>query len=310
MVFKDLQKLMKDEASTFTLILGTGYHAQTIGSESILSNWEVLLKKIDKNYVSTGFYLVDFEQLISRQMLKEPNTKLSRLNASETEKEISKKLCNYLRKAQNEALKSKKNNYVNGIFSPDKVSDVISLNFDTIAEEVCCMSAGIKKAIKKKSVFMSEKGGKLILNYWEVPFESGKVIRFWYPHGSIHQKDKLKLGAREYAKQMSDIERLRRFSKKKEKDAKVPTSWYHRLVHNPVLILGADLSMNEWDLWFAIVNRNRNFAKSEFREHKKPIFQMRESNDEKSHQNVWFRVLFEGMDYPKQWDKLANILNQ
>ena len=68
--------------------------------------------------------------------------------------------------------------------------------------------------------------------------------------------------------------------------------------------------MNEWDLWFAIVNRNRNFAKSEFREHKKPIFQMRESNDEKSHQNVWFRVLFEGMDYPKQWDKLANILNQ
>lgn len=130
-----------------------------------------------------------------------------------------------------------------------------------MAETLCCKEAKLKESERKHSKFESKESGNFEIPYWEVGFNEKEKIRFWYPHGSIHDQDPITLGTREYAKRFQTIERLRKHSKS-EKENK-PTSWYHQITHNPVLILGAHMSDNEWDIWFALVNRERNFAKNE-----------------------------------------------
>ena len=137
-------------------------------------------------------------------------------------------------------------------------------------------------------------------------FKNEDKIRFWYPHGSIHDKDPITLGTREYAKRFQTIERLRGHSKSDEKNK--PTSWYHELTHNPVLILGAEMSQNEWDIWFALVNRERNFAKNENQQFKYPIFQMRECECTQDHRHKWFEPVFSGLIFNEQWEELGRRL--
>jgi hypothetical protein len=193
--------------------------------------------------------------------------------------------------------------YPNGIFNPKKVSDVVSLNFDTMAETLCCKDAKIKESISNPSKFKSEKNEDFEIPCWEVDFKNEDKIRFWYPHGSIHDNDPITLGTREYAKRFQTIERLRGYSKSDDKDK--PTSWYHELTHNPVLILGAHMSKDEWDIWFALVNRERNFAKNENQQFKYPIFQMRECECTHDHRHEWFEPLFSGLDFNEQWEELG-----
>ena len=70
----------------------------------------------------------------------------------------------------------------------------------------------------------------------------------------------------------------------------------------------------EWDIWNAIVNRERNFGKKENSEkYKFPIFQMRTSSSEnqtKAKSNeIWFKPLFEeNLSFEEQWNKLETLL--
>ena len=230
--------LLKDPTIKFSIILGSGYHRQALGASSILSNWEKLLKDQDSELTLTGFYPLDFEQLIIRRTGKQKDEVSRQKAASEMEKLISEEICFDLQCAQERAMKFNKHRYPTGIFNPKKVSDVVSLNFDTMAETLCCKDAKIKESISNPSKFKSEKNEDFEIPCWEVDFKNEDKIRFWYPHGSIHDNDPITLGTREYAKRFQTIERLRGYSKSDDKDK--PTSWYHELTHNPVLILGAE----------------------------------------------------------------------
>lgn len=289
----------------YTLILGSGFHRQALGCNSILSNWEKLLKDQDSELTLTGVYPLDFEQLIVRRTAKQKDEKARQRAASEIEKRISDEICFDLKCAQEKALKFYKKCYPSGIFNPIKVSDVISLNFDTTAEEICRVLAKQKVPVCIPSIFISEQKDKLEIPYWEVDFKNKNKIRFWYPHGSIHDSDKITLGTREYAKRFEAIERLRKHSKSNKENK--PTSWYDQITHNPVLILGADMSKDEWDIWFALVNRERNFAKNENQQFKQPIFQMRECECKKDARHEWFQPLFKGMSFKDQWKELEEL---
>lgn len=300
--------LLKAPTIKFTIILGSGFHRQALGVSSILSNWEKLLKDQDPELTLTGFYPLDFEQLIVRRTGKQKDEVSRQKAAGEMEKRISEEMCFDLQCAQEKALKFNKHRYPTGIFNPKKVSDVVSLNFDTTAETLCCKEAKLKESVSNPSKFKSERNEDFEIPCWEVGLNEKDKIRFWYPHGSIHDKDPITLGTREYAKRFQTIERLRHHSKSKKENE--PTSWYHELTHNPVLILGAEMSQNEWDIWFALVNRERNFAKNENQQFKYPIFQMRECEYNHDHRHEWFEPLFTGLDFNEQWEELGRRLGK
>jgi hypothetical protein len=112
------------------------------------------------------------------------------------------------------------------------------------------------------------------------------------------------------------VEKLREYSKSKDREERqndnfnIVTSWYHQLTHNPVLILGADMSTSEWDIWFALVNRERNFSLGSTMDFKYPIFQMRECESIYKVQSTWFKPLFTGVKFDKQWSELEKIFNK
>jgi hypothetical protein len=297
--------LLKDPDVKFTIILGSGFHRQALGDYSILSNWEKLLKDQDPELTLTGFYPLDFEQLIIRRTGKQKDEAARVKAAGEMERLISEEICFDMKCAQEKALKFNKHSYPTGIFNPKKVSNVVSLNFDTTAESLCFKLANQKSSEPKLSEFKSEKNEDFNLPYWEVDFKKNEKIRFWYPHGSIHDKDPITLGTREYAKRFRTIERLRNHSKSKNENE--PTSWYHELTHNPVLILGAHMSKDEWDIWFALVNRERNFAKKDNQQYKYPIFQMRECECNHDYRHEWFEPIFTGLSFEDQWEKLEEL---
>lgn len=303
---KNFEQLLNTPGIKFTIILGSGFHRQALGSNTILSNWEKLLKDQEPDLNLTGFYPLDFEQLIVRRTGNQKDEKAPQRPAGEMEKRISDEICFDLKCAQEKALKFKKRCYPAGIFNPSKVSDIVSLNFDTTAEEICRVLAKQRKVIYNPVNFISEHNEKLEIPCWEVRFNNAEKIRFWHPHGSILDKDKITLGTREYAKRFQTIERLRKHSKSEKDDT--PTSWYHQIVHNPILVLGAELSKDEWDIWFALVNRERNFAKNKNQQFKYPIFQMRECECKKDVQHEWFQPLFTGMTFDQQWKKLEELL--
>lgn len=82
------------------------------------------------------------------------------------------------------------------------------------------------------------------------------------------------------------------------------TSWYHELTHNPLLILGSEMSRDEWDLWLALVNKERNFLRNSEAKITNPMFQMRECESMGKLQKTWFEPLFIGLKYNEQWIEL------
>ncbi len=74
--------------------------------------------------------------------------------------------------------------------------------------------------------------------------------------------------------------------------------------------MGADLSHSEWDIWFALVNRVRNFTKKENEKFQYPIFQMRESENEAVFRNNWFQPIFTGLKFKEQWEEIELLINR
>lgn len=309
---KSFEELFKNTASKFTIILGSGYHRQALGNYSILSNWGLLLKSIDPKIRPTNFYPLDFEQIIINESLKSLDLDSEGEDSSQIEERVSKILCHDIKCAQKKSVDFYKEKYPIQIFNPEKISDVISLNFDTLAEELCCtiFSCNAIPAEKKTSKFDSSKNEEIEIPYWEVKSSELKSIRFWYPHGSTHDPSLLKLGTREYSKCLSQVERLRKHSKKKEKESSdvIDTSWYHQLIVNPVLILGAELSNAEWDIWFALVNRERNFSRNQ--QHKFQIFQMVEKKKTLGQKRGWIEPMFTDMNFTDQWKELEKLFSK
>ena len=90
---KNFEQLLNTPCVKFTVILGSGFHIQALGSNSILSNWEKLLKKQDSDLNLTGFYPLDFEQLVVRRTGNQKAEKSGEKATYEVEKRISDEIC-------------------------------------------------------------------------------------------------------------------------------------------------------------------------------------------------------------------------
>lgn len=314
--FDFLKNKLKQSGSKFTVILGSGFHCEAIGNNSILSSWPLLLYSVDPKIVLTGNYLLDFEKLILERTSLINSGNEIQFQPHNVEKLILKDLAIDLKREQKKILKYYKESYPKTIFNPQYVSDIVSLNFDTVAEELCLDQISPNKRLKvaKKSVFKSKSKPDLTIEYSEIISDSQESIRFWYPHGSISSKVNkgIKLGIREYSKSIINVERLRKYSKVRDKaldQTTIPISWYSQLVNNPVLILGAEISHHEFDLWFALVNRMRNGTSNNHRLDNLPVFQMKEfEKDNDSDKNLLIKAdfypIFENMTFKQQWENL------
>jgi hypothetical protein len=304
------KKKIKTGKEKITIVLGSCFHNCNDETQSILNNWELLLKYLDDQITLSENYMLDFEKII----LSHKSTK----QANAVEKDLLKCIAQKIITEQSKLSEKDLNNYHYQIFNPKYVSDIIVLNFDSVVEVLCirflnCKVSGLKHVPidKKKS-----KNSKIhqTTRYREIIFPDSKIIRLWYPHGYISKPTAIILGARNYANHIANIERLRKHSKAEERKNNKQITWYHQLTHQTVLILGASISAAEWDLWSAFVNRERNFSKKEFKKVRKPVFQMRINdsgcNNLKTNKN-WFTALYsEDIPFADQWVKLSKLLEK
>jgi hypothetical protein len=302
-----------------TIILGSGYHKEALGNFSVLSNWDVLLSKLQNNKLFSKKHTLDFEQIIINQT-KQQDIK-EKKQAHQIENNELKNIANFIREEQKWVLSQNNRFHYPTIFNPKYVSDVISLNFDYVAEELCNIHFGNGDKIEwlNESSF-SEKYPKNSsssvyqrTSFRKITDKDGNEIRFWYPHGSILRPQSITLGVNRYAKLVSDTIRIRNNYKKIErenlKSGIVDLTWYSQILKNPVFILGASVSEAEWDLLSAIVYKTRNFAKPENKHHENKIYKMFSTEEAKEH-NFWFTPLFIDKNFEEQWRLLEIIFKR
>lgn len=303
----EFEKLVCDSNTKFTIILGSGFHKQGLKKDTILSSWEMLLRRLSLDCKLTGEYHLDFEKIIESK-------KITCEDSHKTEERLIECVQKLIKTEEDKVLDECTKCYPLGIFNPNKVSDVISLNFDRIPELILKNRNGIqikedindssfsklKNKDTKKSV-SKDTYAYLSTKHNIVEFKDVEKIRFWYPHGNIDSNNKIILGLHRYSQMLEVAIRLRNHHMQHKRSEQEDNTWYYRLIQNPVLILGAGLSSTEWDMWFALTSRNR--ANGD----KLPVFQMRECECKHDAQHEWFEPLFTGMDFNEQWKELEKL---
>lgn len=295
------------------VIIGSGLHRQALGNYSILSNWESLLTKLSHPKVLSKKYTLDFEQIIVN--LTNRQNKLENKQAKEIEKNELNNIASIIKGEQKWVLALKDRFKYPNVFNPKYVSDVISLNFDHVAEELCNLNYGNGDKIDwlNESSFSKEytKNSSSSIyqrtSFRKITDKHGNEIRFWYPHGSILKPQSITLGINKYAELVSDTNRIRKHFKQEEKKKSFDLTWYSQILKNPVFILGASVSEAEWGLLSAIVYKKRNFAKPKNKHYENEIYKMFSQEESKLH-NFWFTPLFLEKSFEEQWQLLEKYL--
>ena len=126
MINPKVKELLDNESLKFTIILGSGFHRQALGENSILSSWEKLLKQQDNAIELTDCYPLDFEQLIIRRVQNQ--NKITEYASHKIECLITEEICFDIKCAQQKAMKFDKEKYPIGIFNPEYVSDCLNIS--------------------------------------------------------------------------------------------------------------------------------------------------------------------------------------
>lgn len=301
---KRMTEFSFQNGSPITLIIGSGVNVQATGRRNgILSNWGSMLGSIfkDDKFDSRGNYILEFERclvsLTSNQNIME---------ASKIERSKIKALAGEIRKSQTVFLDQL--TYPCFLFDSQKVANVISLNYDLIPELL--LNDGKVPKLKFGEVKNTKRLGLNTNRVREI-----KGINFWHPHGDCANYSTMVLGFRQYVKQMKCLETMRNFSKSNRNISLVhqPQNWYEALTDAQILILGASFSQHEIDLWGALVNRERNFAKKDNRnQYRKRIFIMWSHKESGCFDMPdWIEPLFPtSHDYNSQWSMLEELFNR
>jgi hypothetical protein len=309
--FYEYFEFCKSKKIKFTVILGSGYHKEALGNHSILSNWETLLSKLSNSNNFTKNLTLEFEKILKIRTSLQNEKAVSIIEKKELEY-----IASHISHEQDWILSQEDRFIYPNIFNPKHVSDVISLNFDYIAEEKTKNWLNYKKNItwKNQSSFSDKKTYSIYryTSYRGVKNKEGEEIRFWYPHGSVHGRNKDKnivLGTYRYSNLVSHLFRIRRYYKDLEKQKIKDLTWYSQLIENPVIFLGASVSEAEWALWTAMVYKKRNYAKGRNNKSEYKSFQMMDIKDNYS-DDFWNEPLFYNIDFKSQWEKLEELFNQ
>jgi hypothetical protein len=316
MINPELNELLNNPKIKFTVILGSGFHREGLGDYSILSNWSALLSRLTTTNNLTGKFTLDFEAIVLDKCKANSDEPLKR--AHEVEKQLLDRLAKLIQNEQKYVGENLDSFSYPDLFSGNKISDVVSLNFDTLPEKFLLHKIESSEKYNESSFHLRTKVNKLSdsfitqnTSFEKYQNQSGHIIRLWHPHGTIDNPKHMVLGISNYSKLVSALTRIRNHYKAYG-DLKIPEkelTWFSKIVQNPVLILGASMSQMEWAMWTAFVYKYRNYARSK-REGFYPIFQMMEIKHGDQLINDWFQPLFTDISYDKQWAELENLLKE
>jgi len=314
---QEFLELIHNTKIKFTVILGSGFHHQGLGEHSMLSNWSALLSRLTTTNKLTGKFTLDFESIVIDNCKANSDEPFKR--AHEVEKQLLDRLAKLIQNEQKYVGENLDSFSYPDLFSGNKISDVVSLNFDTLPEKFFLQKIEGSEKFNESSFHLRTKENKLSDSFMtqNTSFEkyqnqSGHIIRFWHPHGTIDNPKHMVLGISNYSKLVSALTRIRNHYKANE-NYNLPNkelTWFSKIVQNPVLILGSSMSNFEWAMWSAIVYKYRNFAKPTTKHNFYPIFQMMEIKHGDQLKNDWIQPLFTDMSYEKQWAELENLLKE
>lgn len=295
---KNKKKIEKDGSNRFVVILGSGIHKEAFGNsvENSLTSWRKLLQLVEPNIkISSSNYILEFEKIVTTRAWN-CGKKHAIVQAHEIEDSIKKEIASKLSEYQRIALNSEKQNYPLGIFNSKYVSDVIILNFDLVIESLLLDLENSSGNIHRVKNPTKEK-------YLSARYRTINGINFWHPHGDVHSIKSIILGIRKYGMLIGEVEKLRQRFKANEFKIKknYHKTWIDLFMTQPIIIAGASFSESEWDLWFALVNRMRNFSKNSNKKFQKPIFKMHHNF---SKGNDFFEAISESTN---QWRTLEEL---
>ena len=252
-----LMILLKEKR--LTLIIGSGVNKYAIGNKSTtLKSWCKLLDiAFKKKYkYNSQNYILEFEKRLVDRTSKQDEKAANRI-----QNEILENICKLMKEEQTNSKYTKC--YPTYLFNKEIIGNVVSLNFDLIPELI--ISRGEILKLGKRCESLSKYSESNISRYREID-----GIRFWHPNGDIQSKKSIVLGMRQYINNLEYLEDMRRNHKSPLSDKEKPNSWYEAIVYNPVLVLESRLSDNELDIWGALINRERNYAKMSNRKDYRP----------------------------------------
>lgn len=305
--FEDFFK--PNQSDKIVLIIGSGIHKEFLKIKTKeacnFKCWKHLFMSLvqikGSKICPSEFTILDFEKLILETTSKKANSKAAHKVESSLLKEV-KGLLN-IKKLSSIDL----DGYPLELFNSDYVSDVINLNFDLVIEEKLAQNKGDKKWRKLISCNSRIENEEIKSIYNKPNFQYRKInkIKFWHPHGDIKHLNSIVLGLRKYGMQIQNIEKLRNRYKAKNKTTKPKLkTWLDPLMSQPILILGADISYNEWDVLFAMISKKRNRAKSGSQE---PIFQISENHANSNLRDWTFPISKESLSFKDQWSLISKL---
>jgi hypothetical protein len=301
-----------NQSDKIVLIIGSGIHKEflKIWTKEVFNFkcWKHLFMSIAKNegsnIIPSNFPILDLEKLVVERT-KYTSNDIDSKPAYLVERNLIKEVVGLL--STNRLSTIDLQNYPSEIFNPEYVSDVINLNFDLVIEEKLAQNKGDKKWRKLISCNSRIENEEIKSIYNKPNFQYRKInkIKFWHPHGDIKHLNSIVLGLRKYGIQIQNIEKLRNRYKANNKTTKPKLkTWLDPLMNQPVLILGADISHNEWDILFALISKKRNRARLGVDQ---PIFHMSENYTNSNLKDWTFPISKEPLPFKDQWSLISKL---
>jgi hypothetical protein len=306
------------------LLAGSGIHAQWNAAthrekvqKEILSSWPSLLSALGAEPRSAQtLSSVRWEQLTiagapARAVIEKVGISLSkwrRLAARERETVLQQATAKCIAEAEAVLAASAKCGLdpVKRVVNSRVVTDVISLNLDTVAERMLGEWKSPAQRVRSDKPQVIAKA-------------NGERVRVWHPHGDHRRPTSIRLGLRHYASLTPQVDKARRIAKSLERgqgyDAakkhalESPESWVELMLHRPLLVLGASLSELEWDLWQSFVDRRRNYAKHGNGGYQPPMWILSTPCSHPKLPHDWFEQL-QDTEWTNAWNRLADMMPQ
>lgn len=287
-----LTKLLPSGHLEIVPVLGTGLHRQfgvTPSNKELIQSlvdWEKLIDAVRGHINLHNLNISKSIPLIMKWELLVGNyAKANNLPTYESEKKLKRIVC---RIVEYESKNLNRENYA--VFINNKYKDIISLNFDSVLIQPADIPVKESKLSRKKS------------NISRHFINQSTSRRIWHPHGTIKTPASLCLGLRDYGIIPSEVSKA--FSIYKSKESKVLgraprnskqdriidyfhdyrnncINWVELLMISPLVIIGCGLSWQEWGIWWALNQRQRNFSRIE-QNNSPPVFYLKSKEKEKA----------------------------
>jgi hypothetical protein len=286
-----LQDFSRGHQSSLCLVVGAGIHrlreprdAAELAALNTLASWDDFLTALGADRKNEGTPTLRWEWML--------------LDGEDSSDAAAKADADHRAKAQRQLEDAEEKLLAAGadawaplptVLRSPAVSDIISLNVDLTVERLIAESP--RKAVPKPKP--SDRGrtslGQRLLSRHRLIEPAGEPARagfrrVWHPHGDRTTRDSLVFGVWRYEQTLGPLSQARRDFKAAERAtnpdertsqiSSEPRNWFELIMTRPLLFLGTSLDAAEWDLWYALLCRWRNYRKAVHKEYLPPAWRL------------------------------------